>query len=440
MGRIVSGVWGWIERRGPTRGYHVLWLGVGAAVCAMAVGAAAQDSQRGAVEHFIGTHRPPDGNRLSPHESRRPARPRSLPCVSVRETRRSGTALRRWCSGDDRVPDGRRLRDTNLTQFAPDVMSGLYLPMFMFTGDYEINFDPTERLYRARVPALFRNALDPGQYPYPFWHDAKKWADYQAANEVTLWVDPAKVKVVIMQFSARGKPDPRLTSVPRTPPAFDGKWMWTDANGQIQPRPTLFVGLMRSNNPYLGQLEGAFKDLAGELRKGTCHECHAPDNSIGMKRLVLMQTPAHAAGEIKRIMRRCARTRCRSTMPDSTRRWTRPSRRRCSSMARPSSRWSTPRASGKPRTRDGTGSVGDVNDPSQREELPMMRRARVVGIAVATALVACLLSLALAPRRCRQRGRPVERDDHEVHRRRTARTPSCRRAPSRWCRGRSTTR
>ena len=79
--------------------------------------------------------------------------------------------------------------------------------------------------------------------------------------------------------------------------------MWTDANGQSQPRPTLFVGLMRSNNPYLGQLEGTFKDLAGELRKGTCNECHAPDNSVGMKRLVLMQTPAHAAGEIKRIMR-----------------------------------------------------------------------------------------------------------------------------------------
>jgi hypothetical protein len=200
-------------------------------------------------------------------------------------------------------PDGRRLRDTNLTQFAPDVLSGLYVPLFMFTGEYEIGFDPTERLYRARVPALFRNALDPGQYPYPFWHDAKKWADYQAANELTLWIDPAKVKVVIMQFSALGKPDPRLSSAPRTPPAFDGKWMWTDSNGRSQPRPSLFVGLMRGNNPYLGQLESTFKDLAGELRKGTCNECHAPDNYTAMKRLVLMQTPAHAAGEIKRIMR-----------------------------------------------------------------------------------------------------------------------------------------
>ena len=91
--------------------------------------------------------------------------------------------------------------------------------------------------------------------------------------------------------------------MPYARPAFDGKWMWTDANGQSQPRPTLFVGLLRSTNPYLGQLDTAFRDLAGELRKGSCHECHAPDNYAATKRLVLMQTPAHAAGEIKRIMR-----------------------------------------------------------------------------------------------------------------------------------------
>ena len=37
-----------------------------------------------------------------------------------------------------------------------------------------------------------------------------------------------------------------------------------------------------------------------------------------MKRLVLLQTPAHAAGEIKRVMpARCAATACRSTTPAS---------------------------------------------------------------------------------------------------------------------------
>jgi hypothetical protein len=288
-------------RPGRRRAWPVRLLSI-AVVVVMAIAASAQESQRGAVEHFVGTL----------------VRQTATVCPLTRPGDQAALDLCRTALYGDSAfrkglapvvlwgrpsPDGRRLRDTNLTQFAADVVSGLYMPLFMLTGEYEIGFDPTERLYRARVQALFRNALDPGQYPYPFWHDAKKWADYQAANEMTIWVDPDRVKIVIMQFSARGKSDPRLTSVPRVPPTFDGKWMWTDTNGLSQPRPTLFVGLMRSTNPYLGQLEGTFRDLAGELRKGTCNECHAPDNYTGMKRLILMQTPVHAAGEIKRIMR-----------------------------------------------------------------------------------------------------------------------------------------
>ncbi len=190
---------------------RLIWLGICVLVCAMAIGADAQDSQRGAVEHFIGTMVRQTAT-ACPLTS--PADQAALDLCRAAlfgdsSFRRGLAPVVLWGRPS---PDGRRLRDTNLTQFAPDVLSGLYMPMFMFTGEYEIGFDPTERLYRARVPALFRNALDPGQYPYPFWHDAKKWADYQAANELTFWIDPAKVKVVIMQFSAKGKPDPKLTS------------------------------------------------------------------------------------------------------------------------------------------------------------------------------------------------------------------------------------
>lgn len=291
-----------MDGRRPSRGPRAIWFGVSAAVCAVAVGADAQDSRRGAVEHFIGTVIRQTAT-ACPLAS--PADQAALDLC--RASLYGDSALRRglapvvlWGRPN---PEGRRLRDTTLTQFAPDVLSGLYLPMFMFTGDCEIAFDATENLYRARAPALFRNALDPGQYPYPFWHDARKWAAYQAANELTFWIDPVKAKIVIIQFSAQGNRDPKLSSVPYARPAFDGKWMWTDANGQSQPRPTLFVGLLRSTNPYLGQLDTAFRDLAGELRKGSCHECHAPDNYAATKRLVLMQTPAHAAGEITRIMR-----------------------------------------------------------------------------------------------------------------------------------------
>ena len=95
---------------------------------------------------------------------------------------------------------GESLKNTTLTQFAPEVWTGLYAPMFMFDGTWRLDYDESEQLYRARLGALFRNALDPGQYPYPFWHDAKKWNDYQAANTLVLWIAPQSGTIVVGQF------------------------------------------------------------------------------------------------------------------------------------------------------------------------------------------------------------------------------------------------
>jgi hypothetical protein len=39
------------------------------------------------------------------------------------------------------------------------------------------------------------------------------------------------------------------------------------------------------------------------MRAGQCSSCHVPNNPAATKRLVLLQTPAHAAGEIKRLLR-----------------------------------------------------------------------------------------------------------------------------------------
>jgi hypothetical protein len=128
-------------------------LGIGAVVCAIAVGAAAQDSQRGAVEHFIGTVIRQTAT-VCPLTS--PGDQAALDLC--RSALYGDSAFRRGVAPvvlwGRPSPDGRRLRDTNLTQFAPDVLSGLYVPLFMFTGEYQIGFDPTERLYRARVPRL----------------------------------------------------------------------------------------------------------------------------------------------------------------------------------------------------------------------------------------------------------------------------------------------
>jgi hypothetical protein len=197
---------------------------------------------------------------------------------------------------------GARLKDTVLTQFGAEVLSGLYLPMFMFNGRYQVTYDTTEARYRARLEGVFRNNLMPGQYPYPFWHDAKKWSDYERANGITLWLDPYASKIVVGQFSRQEGADPRLNTRARIPPAFDGKWTWVDDKGEPQPKPALFVGLFRADNPYLDQLQTTYKDLALAMRNGTCNNCHVPDNPDKMKRLVLLQTPAHAAAEISRVV------------------------------------------------------------------------------------------------------------------------------------------
>src|SRR5256885_911365 len=124
----------------------------------------------------------------------------------------------------------------------------------------------------------------------------------QDANGITFWIDPHTSKIVVGQFSRQEGADPRLNTASRIPPVFDGKWMWLDDKGEPQPKPALFVGLFRADNPYLEQLQTTYKDLALAMRNGTCNNCHAPDNPEKMKRLVLFQTPAHAAAEIKRVM------------------------------------------------------------------------------------------------------------------------------------------
>src|SRR5437868_11467158 len=54
------------------------------------------------------------------------------------------------------------LKDTNLTQFAPDMIAGMYLSLFMFSGEHTLEYVPRERLYVIRLRAGFRNRLPPG--------------------------------------------------------------------------------------------------------------------------------------------------------------------------------------------------------------------------------------------------------------------------------------
>jgi hypothetical protein len=201
-----------------------------------------------------------------------------------------------------RVKPGATLKDTDLTQFAPDVLTGMYLPLFMFNGRHTVEFDEREKLYLVRLQTAFRNRLQPGQFPYPFWHVDDKWNTYQGANEIRLWIDPKSATIRSAQFTNQGATPPISLAAP-VQHEFGGKWMWTDADGKVQPQVTLFDGLFSRDNPYLGKVDGAYRQLAISLRDGQCSSCHTPENKHGMKRLVLLQTPAHAAGEIKRVLK-----------------------------------------------------------------------------------------------------------------------------------------
>jgi hypothetical protein len=195
------------------------------------------------------------------------------------------------------------LRQTNLTQFAPEVWTGMYAPLFMFNGRYQVEWVAEERQFVVRLETAFRNRLAPGQFPYPFWHDEAKWATYQNANGFLLWVHPGTLRVQVAQFTNRAETALLQPVTPVQHAKFDGQWLWTDAGGRTQPAVTLFDGLYRAENPYLRDLDRQYRDLALQMRESQCTTCHVPNNPDKMSRLVLLSTPAHAAGEIDRLIR-----------------------------------------------------------------------------------------------------------------------------------------
>ena len=194
------------------------------------------------------------------------------------------------------------LATSTLTQFAPEVWTQLYAPLFMFNGRYRLEWVPQENQYLLRLEAAFRNRLPPGQYPTPFWHDAQKWRTYQHANGVLLWLQPQTGRVHVAQVTNRAG-TPALQEVETIARRFDGRWLWTDDGGRMQPAVTAFDGMYRPENPFLPKLDRQYRDLALHLSEAQCTKCHAPDNPQHMQRQVLLATPAHAAGEIDRLIR-----------------------------------------------------------------------------------------------------------------------------------------
>lgn len=195
-----------------------------------------------------------------------------------------------------------RIAKKQLTQLQSWVFQFLYMPLFTFTGRWSVGRDLRENVNYIVVEAYFRNALPPGDYPYPFWHSADKWNAYETANQLKFWLD-GNGKVFLVTRSADGTEAHRGAYAHVTPPAFDGKWQWVDANGKLEPQASLFSNRYSANNPYLPPLDKAYRDFALNIRDGTCLSCHTPVNKAEVNRLVLMQTPVHASGAIDDVLK-----------------------------------------------------------------------------------------------------------------------------------------
>ncbi len=195
------------------------------------------------------------------------------------------------------------LRQTNLTQFAPDVWTSMYAPLFMFNGKHTVEWVPEEKMFLVRLEAAFRNRLAPGQFPYPFWHEEAKWAMYENANAFMLWIHPGSAKIRAAQFTDRGTNAMLQPVQPVKHAKHDGGWLWTDEKGNTQPAVTLFDGIYRAENPYIKAMDRQYRDLALQMRESQCTSCHVPNNPDKMSRLVLLSTPVHAAGEVDRLIK-----------------------------------------------------------------------------------------------------------------------------------------
>ena len=177
------------------------------------------------------------------------------------------------------------LRESNMTWFNTRVWRRMYLSLMMFPGPSTIE-QTADGLTVAHLPMYFRNELDLGSYPYPFWHSATKWASYQLAREVILVVQNGKW-LGAMRSSEQ---DPSRAQVAH---GWAGQWQWQE-DGMIMPYVSLYTYLLSPQNPHAARLDAAYRALADALRSQSCMACHSPDNHAGITPLEFFNYPNQA--------------------------------------------------------------------------------------------------------------------------------------------------
>jgi hypothetical protein len=170
------------------------------------------------------------------------------------------------------------------TDLNPRIWRRLYLATFMFAGGHRIEMNAETAI--IRVPIRFRNQLDPGSFPYPFWHSTNKWRSYESAREILFFVRGGKLIGALR--SVEKDPDSAHREM-----VWDGRWSWEDTQGP-EPRVTLFSYSLSPANPHVAELDQSYRALEKELRRENCMLCHSPDNVNHTNPLELFSYPNQA--------------------------------------------------------------------------------------------------------------------------------------------------
>jgi hypothetical protein len=200
--------------------------------------------------------------------------------------------------GGQEVAGDYDLEHSESNRFNPLVYRKLYLSLFMFESDYRVERRGDRTI--LHMPAHFRGQLDAGEYPYPFWHSAKKWDAYNYATDVIFVYEDGKLQGGF-RSARQDKTRPKVAKT------WDGRWHWFSPGAdheaeRAEPRITLYSSLFTPGNPHVKELDSAYRKLALGFNQFKCFECHTPGNEAKMNMLEFFNFPNQALTGRNRII------------------------------------------------------------------------------------------------------------------------------------------
>jgi hypothetical protein len=187
--------------------------------------------------------------------------------------------------GGQKEANNFKLKENHTTAFDPLVWRRTYLSTFMFSGEPKV--EQQDGLTIIHLPIQFRNKLDIGAFPYPFWHSSKKWTSYQQATELLMVMKEGKIKGAMRS----AEKDPQRPFVKHK---WNGYWAWQVVKGEQEPRVTLYQNLFSKENPHVKNLDVAYRNFEVKMREHSCFICHDPSNANDMNPLLILNYPNQA--------------------------------------------------------------------------------------------------------------------------------------------------